>query len=78
MKIEQTVSAAVAGLELGNTFALDDLLHTVQDRRRRHLRVEVRTGNDTYSREIWAEFKAAETKRLDARIKDDTLTLQWR
>lgn len=39
MNIEQTVSAAVAGLELGNTFALDDLLHTVQDRRRRRLRI---------------------------------------
>ena len=39
MNIEQTVSAAVAGLELGNTFALDDLLHTVQDRRHRRLRI---------------------------------------
>ncbi|MBK8435775.1 MAG: hypothetical protein IPL37_04440 [Austwickia sp.] len=39
MNIEQTVSAAVAGLELGNTFALDDLLRTVQDRRHRRLRV---------------------------------------
>ena len=39
MKIEQTVSAAVAGLQLGSTFTFDDLRDTVQDRRRRRLRV---------------------------------------
>ena len=48
MKIEQTVSAAVAGLELGNTFALDDLLHTVQDRRHRRLRVVELADLDTH------------------------------
>ena len=48
MNIEQTVSAAVAGLELGNTFALDDLLHTVQDRRHRRLRVVELAGLDTH------------------------------
>ena len=39
MNIEQTVSAAVAGLHLGNTFTFDNLRHTVQDRRHRRLRV---------------------------------------
>jgi len=39
VNIEQTVSAAVTGLQLGNTFTFDDLRDTVQDRRRRHLRV---------------------------------------
>ena len=48
MKIEQTVSTAVAGLELGNTFALDDLLHTVQDRRHRRLRVVELADLDTH------------------------------
>ena len=28
MNIEQTVSAAVAGLQLGNTFTFDNLRHT--------------------------------------------------
>ena len=35
MNIEQTVSAAVAGLQLGSTFTFDDLRDTVQDRRLR-------------------------------------------
>ena len=39
MNIEQTVSAAVAGLQLGNTFTFDDLRDTVQDRRHRRLRI---------------------------------------
>ena len=39
MNIEQTVSAAVAGLQLGNTFTFDDLRDTIEDRRRRRLRV---------------------------------------
>lgn len=39
MNIEQTVSAAAAGLQLGNAFTFDDLRDTVQDRRRRRLRV---------------------------------------
>ena len=39
MNIEQTVSAAVAGLQLGNTFTFDDLLRSVQDRRHRRLRI---------------------------------------
>ena len=47
MNIEQTVSAAVAGLELGSTFTLDDLLEAVQDRRHRRLRVVELAGLDT-------------------------------
>ena len=39
MNIEQTVSAAVAGLQLGSTFTFDDLRDTVQDRRHRRLRI---------------------------------------
>ena len=39
MNIEQTVSAAVAGLQLGNTFTFDNLRDTVQDRRHRRLRI---------------------------------------
>ena len=47
MNIEQTVSAAVAGLQLGNTFTLDDLRHTVQERRHRRLRVVELADLDT-------------------------------
>ena len=39
MNTEQTVSAAVAGLQLGNTFTFDDLRDTIEDRRHRRLRV---------------------------------------
>ena len=39
MNIEQTVSAAVAGLQLGNTFTFDDLRDTIEDRRHRRLRI---------------------------------------
>ena len=48
MNIEQTVSAAVAGLQLGNTFTLDDLLHAIQDRRGRRLRVVELADLDTH------------------------------
>ena len=39
MNTEQTVSAAVAGLQLGDTFTLDDLRDTIEDRRHRRLRI---------------------------------------
>ena len=39
MNIEQTVSAAVADLQLGRTFTCDDLVHAIQARRPRRLRV---------------------------------------
>jgi len=48
VNIEQTVSAAVAGLQLGNTFTLDDLLHAIQDRRGRRLRVVELADLDTH------------------------------
>ena len=47
MNIEQTVSAAVAGLELGSTFTLDDLLQAVQDQRQRRLRIVELASLDT-------------------------------
>nr|WP_300149310.1 hypothetical protein [Propionicimonas sp.] len=47
MNIEQTVSAAVAGLQLGSTFTLDDLLTAVQQRRHRRLRVVELADLDT-------------------------------
>ena len=39
MNIEQTVSAAVAGLQLGSTFTLDELVQAIQTRRHRRLLV---------------------------------------
>lgn len=45
---------------------------------RRHVRVEVLSGRDTSRREIWATFKAGVTRRLDAKLKGDSLTLSWR
>jgi hypothetical protein len=45
---------------------------------RRHLRVEVETGGEVHSREIWAEFKPRETRRLAVGLKGDNLSLQWR
>ena len=48
MNIEQTVSAAVAGLQLGSTFTLDDLLQAIQERRHRRLRVVELADLDTH------------------------------
>ncbi|MEW1974619.1 hypothetical protein AB0301_05985 [Microbacterium profundi] len=39
MNIEQAVTAAFAGLQLGSTFTLDDILNAVQNRRQRRLRI---------------------------------------
>ncbi|MDO5681360.1 MAG: hypothetical protein Q4G46_00850 [Propionibacteriaceae bacterium] len=39
MNIEQTVSAAIAGLQLGDAFDLDDLVHAIETRRGRPLRM---------------------------------------
>ena len=47
MNIEQTVSAAVADLQLGHTFTLDDLIHAIQARRGRPLKVYERDDLDT-------------------------------
>lgn len=47
MNIEQTVSAAVANLQLGGTFTRDDLLQAVQSWRHRRLRVVELADLDT-------------------------------
>ena len=47
MNIEQTVSAAVADLQLGHTFTIDDLIHAIQARRQRTLRVHELEDLDT-------------------------------
>ena len=47
MNIEQTVSAAVADLQLGHTFTLDDLIPAIQARRQRTLRVHELQDLDT-------------------------------
>lgn len=45
---------------------------------RRHIRVEVESGRDVHRREIWAEFKPGDTRRLAVGLKGDNLSLQWR
>jgi hypothetical protein len=45
---EQTVSAAVAGLQLGDTFTFDELLRSLQDQRHRRLRVIELADLDTH------------------------------
>jgi len=47
VNIEETASAAVASLQLNRTFSLDDLLHAIQSRRNRRLRVVELTSLDT-------------------------------
>mgnify|MGYP003378638243 CR=1 FL=1 len=47
MNIEQTVSAAVADLQLGHTFTIDNLIHAIQARRQRVLRVHELEDLDT-------------------------------
>lgn len=47
MNIDQTVSAAVADLQLGHTFTLDDLIQAIQARRQRTLRVHELEDLDT-------------------------------
>ena len=51
MNIEQTVSAAVADLQLGHTFTIDDLIHAIQARRQRVLRV-LEGGGEGYGRSV--------------------------
>ena len=65
MNIEQTVSAAVADLQLGHTFTLDDLIHAIQARRQRTLRVHELQDLDCET-EITAEALA---DRLAAGIR---------
>ena len=61
MNIEQTVSAAVADLRLGHTFTIDDLVHAIQVRRQRTLRVHELQDLDT-SDGLCAIWLIGETK----------------
>ena len=71
MNIEQTVSAAVAGLELGSTFTLDDLLDAVQDRRHRRLRVVELAGLDTHDG-ICAVWLVTDTEDIVLHARSDS------
>jgi len=71
VNIEQTVSAAVAGLELGSTFTLDDLLDAVQDRRHRRLRVVELAGLDTHDG-ICAVWLVTDTEDIVLHARSDS------
>ncbi len=71
MNTEQTVSAAVAGLQLGNTFTLDDLLHAIQNRRHRRLRVVELAGLDTHDG-ICAVWFVTDTEDLVLHARSDS------
>ena len=71
MNIEQTVSAAVAGLQLGSTFTLDDLLDAVQDRRHRRLRVVELAGLDTHDG-ICAVWLVTDTEDIVLHARSDS------
>ena len=71
MNIEQTVSAAVAGLQLGNTFTLDDLLTAVRARRNRRLRVVELADLDT-SDGICAVWLVTDTDDIVLHARSDS------
>ena len=71
MNVEQTVSAAVAGLQLGSTFTLDDLLRAVQNRRHRKLRVVELADLDT-SDGICAIWLVTDTEDLVLHARSDS------
>ena len=71
MNIEQTVSAAVANLRLGNTFTLDDLVHAVQQRRQRALRVVELPDLDT-SDGICAVWLVTDTEGIVLHARSDS------
>ena len=71
MNIEQTVSAAVANLRLGNTFTLDDLVHAVQQRRQRALRVVELPDLDT-SDGICAVWLVTDTEDIVLHARSDS------
>ncbi len=71
MNIEQTVSAAVAGLQLGNTFTFDDLLRSVQDQRHRRLRVIELANLDTHDG-LCALWLATDTDDLVLHARTDS------
>ncbi|MDF1490211.1 MULTISPECIES: hypothetical protein [Actinomycetes] len=71
MNTEQTVSAAVAGLQLGNTFTLDELLRSVQDQRHRRLRVIELADLDTHDG-LCALWLATDTDDLVLHARTDS------
>ena len=71
MNIEQAVSAAVAGLQLGNTFTFDDLLRSVQDQRHRRLRVIELADLDTHDG-LCALWLATDTDDLVLHARTDS------
>ena len=71
MNIEQTVSAAVAGLQLGNTFTFDDLLTAVRARRNRRLRVVELADLDT-SDGICAVWLVTDTDDIVLHARSDS------
>ena len=76
MNTEQTVSAAVAGLQLGNTFTFDELLRSVQNQRHRRLRVIELANLDTHDG-LCALWLATDTDDLVLYARtDSTVHLQ--
>ena len=71
MNIEQTVSAAVADLQLGHTFTLDDLIHAIQARRGRPLKVYERDDLDT-SDGICAVWLVTDTDDIVLHARSDS------
>ena len=71
MNIEQTVSAAVAGLQLGSTFTLDDLLTAVRARRNRRLRIVELADLDT-SDGICAVWLVTDTDDIVLHARSDS------
>ena len=71
MNTEQTVSAAVAGLQLGNTFTLDDLLTAVRARRNRRLRIVELADLDT-SDGICAVWLVTDTDDIVLHARSDS------
>ena len=72
MNIEQTVSAAVAGLQLGSTFTLDDLLTAVRARRNRRLRIVELADLDTHDG-LCALWLATDTDDLVLHARTDSI-----
>ena len=71
MNIEQTVSAAVAGLRLGSTFTLGDLLTAVRARRNRRLRIVELADLDT-SDGICAVWLVTDTDDIVLHARSDS------
>lgn len=72
MNIEQAVTAAFAGLQLGSTFTLDDILDAVQTRRQRRLRVVELAALDT-SEGICALWLVTDTEDLVLHAHSDSV-----